>query len=123
MAAEIHIGDYNTEYIFPLYDTDQEEVNFDPTNAASKKLTFKNPGVAVLQERNAVASQRMINGVQTWCLVYTVTKADVDNGFFHTTTGTVKIQAVLDYITGKWSSNIVSKDANGEDIKIYPNLV
>jgi hypothetical protein len=121
MAAEIHVGDYNTEYIFPLYDG---EVNFDPSGATSKKLTFRNPGVTDLQERDAVAEKRTLNGVaNVWALIYTVTKQDVDDGKFHTTPGAVKIQAVIDFTTGLWHSNIVTKDSAGQDIKVYANLV
>jgi hypothetical protein len=124
MAAEIHVGDYDTEYVFPLFDSDLAEVNFDPSGATTKKLRFKNPGVTAIQERTAVAEQRMINGVNTWCLVYTVTQAEVTGATptFHVATGLVKIQAVLDYSGSLWHSNIVSKDYNSEDIRIYPNL-
>lgn len=120
MAQEIHIGDYKTEYIFPVYD---KGVNFDPSGATTKELHFRNPGVSARQDRAATVAQRTINGVAgVWCLVYQVTQADVTNNLFHVKTGKVKIQAVLIYPDGKWSSNQVTTDQDGEEIRVYSNL-
>lgn len=118
MANEIHIGDFNTDYVVPIYD---DNVNFDPTDAAVRKLFFRMPGVAELLERDATAEQRTINGQSVWCLVYNVTEADLDDGF-HSTTGPIKIQGLVNYITGEWRSNIITKDAYGQELRVYGNL-
>lgn len=120
---EIHVGDFNTEYVVPVYDNDQSKVNFDPSGANVKQLLFRQPGVETLVVRNALAQQRTVNGVTTWCLVYTVTEADVITANeFHQTSGSIKIQILLNYVTGQWKSNIITKDAKGQDLKVYGNL-
>lgn len=115
---EIHVGDFNTDYVVPIYD---DEVNFDPSDAAARKLFFRMPGVTDIIERDATAEQRTISGISVWCLVYNVTEADLAAGF-HSTPGPIKIQGMINYIDGEWRSNIITKDVNGQDLRVYANL-
>jgi hypothetical protein len=119
---EIHVGDFDTEYVVPVYDNDQSKVNFDPSGAVVKELIFRQPGVEALVTKVASAEQRTVNGSTVWCLVYQVTQADITNSLFHVSPGPIKIQIRLNYVTGEWRSNIITKDAKGQDLKVYKNL-
>jgi hypothetical protein len=120
---EIHVGDFDTEYVVPVYDNDQSKVNFDPSGATVKKLLFRQPGVEALVERVASAMQKTVGGATTWCLVYRVTEADVKTAHeFHQAPGSIKIQILLNYVTGEWKSNIITTDSKGTPLKVMGNL-
>jgi hypothetical protein len=120
---EIHVGDFDTDYVIPIYDNDITTVNFDPSGALVRKIFFKQPGIDALIERNAAAEQRVINNATVWCLVYNVTEADVKTAKeFHQSPGGIKMQGLLNFVTGEWRSNIITKDYRGQDLKVYANL-
>lgn len=120
--AEVHVGDTRTTYYMPIYDDDLAETNFDPSDAATKTIYFKMPGQSALLPRAGTPVQKVINGVSTWCLSYTVTPADVIAGF-HQETGRVSMQAKLTYADGSvFSSTTLTVDFEGNDMRVYPNL-
>jgi len=119
--GEIHVGDANITYDVPLYNNDVESVNFDPSDADTLTLLFKMPGVANTISRTATAVQRTINGESIWCLSYTVVEADLTE--FHTTSGPMKIQGLLEYADGSsWHTDKISKDFQGRELRVSENL-
>jgi hypothetical protein len=121
--GEIQVGDIGTIYQVPIYDEDLAMVNFDPSSALVKKIYFRMPTSTghVTRERTAVPAQVAIDGVQTWCLTYTVLAADAAE--FHTDIGLLTIQGYIEYADGrKWRSNKITKDYQGRPLRIFANI-
>lgn len=124
MPREVHVGDIGTKYRVRIQD---ENGDFDPTSAATKELIFDLPGYddpvivdATVEDEGSPAD--------TWYLSYTVPDEDFGSPGspieqFHKEPGKVKIQARLTYADGKvFTSDVQTKDDDGQVLKIYPNL-
>ena len=121
-VAEVHVGDTGTTYQVRIYD---DMVPFDPTLASVKELTFKLPGAVTLTKTATVVPEGSPVAA-SWLLTYQVQANDgpgSPGADFHATTGAFKIQAYLEWADGsKYSSNVVTHDEAGRELRIYKNL-
>lgn len=129
MRAEVKIQDVGTVYFIPTYDDDLTPANFDPTAATTKQLVFKMPGVSAVLTRTALAVQKTIDGESIWGLQYTVAASDIGayvdatNGGFHHAAGEVSIEGYVEFSSSqKWSSQIVTRDQQGRQLRIVARL-
>lgn len=121
-SAEVHVGDIGTEYHIRVFD---DCVDFDPSDAVIKQLIFKLPGGVILTKTATVEPEG--SPATSWLLTYEVQPDDGDGsppGEFHAAPGAFKIQAYLEWADGsKYSSNVVTHDADGRELRIYKNLL
>jgi hypothetical protein len=100
-TAEIHKGDIGTVIQLTLY---EGSAIVDLSTATSKKLHFRKPSGVVLT-KDAIFVTNGTDGK----VKYTTVSGDLD------TVGTWKVQAVLDFPSGHWSSSVGS-------FKVHANL-
>lgn len=122
--GEIKVGSIGTVYQVPIHDDDLVTATFNPSDADIKKLYFRMPklgGGHEVLERTAGATTVTIEGVDQWCLTYTVIPADATT--FHVAPGLMSVEGYIEYTDGrKWRSSRIDTDHQGRPLRIHPNL-
>lgn len=101
-SPEIHVDDVGTQFICTIYNQDGSVQELD--DATSLAINFYTPSRET-KEREAVLYTDGMDGK----IVYTLADGDIDES------GLWSYQAVIEFMTGRWSTNI-------EKFTVYPNI-
>lgn len=127
MADEVHVGDIGTKYRCRCRDNGSD---FDPSAATVKRITFRMSGLKAVGgasvstlDRDADVEVGVGAEAGQFFLTYTVTASDVADSGFHSTPGSVKLQAYVEFGDGtQYHSDIQTKDTSNALLKVYKNL-